>query len=85
MKITLFFLIIISNVIAFTSDNELKTFGFYTNEKSTNGELPIGYTLQLWKYNNTLIGVLRYNEGSFGINTSGFIDNVKYNSKKEYD
>jgi len=68
---------------AFNIEKEVKTFGFYSNEKSNDGEHSKGYTLQLWKYKNTLIGKISYNEGLIGDQISGYISNVKYNSEKE--
>lgn len=78
--------LIFSLFLIFTSfkpESEIKPFGFYSNEKSSDGEHSNGYTLQLWKYKNNLIGKLSYNEGQIGTQVSGFISNVKYNSEKE--
>jgi hypothetical protein len=82
MKTILLTLILISNVSAFTTEKEIRTFGFYSDATSINGGPPVGYTLQLWKYKESLIGRLIYNEGLFGVSISGFIDNVKYNPEK---
>lgn len=66
---------------SFEINNEVRKFGFYSNEISTDGEHSHGYTLQLWKYKNSLIGKLSYNEGLIGDQVSDYISNVNYNSK----
>jgi hypothetical protein len=73
---------LIASLLAFTFFNtkdEVKAFGFYSNEKSNDGNHSIGYTLQLWKYKGALIGQLSYNEAEIGSNARGLITNVKYN------
>ena len=77
------FLIIFSLLFLTSSftDKDVKRFGFYSNEKSTDGEHSIGYTIRLWKYNNNIIGKIEFNEGLIGDQVGGFIQNVKYNSK----
>ncbi|MBG6111887.1 hypothetical protein IWX84_002778 [Flavobacterium sp. CG_9.10] len=81
-RIFIFSLFVI--LTAFDIEKEVKTFGFYSNEKSNDGEHSKGYTLQLWKYRNTLIGKLSYNEGLIGDQISNYISNVKYNSEKKH-
>lgn len=78
IKTILFTLILICNVNAFSLEKDVIKFGFYSNAISFAEEQPVGYTLQLWKYKGSIIGKLIYNEGCFGVNYSGFIDNVKY-------
>ena len=63
----------------FSVNDQVKKFGFYTNEKSSDGEHSIGYTVQLWKYQNSFIGKMAYNQGLIGDQEEGFIKNVKYN------
>ena len=77
-------LLLLLSLLFFTSsfiDNDVKRFGFYSNEKSTDGEHSLGYTIQLWKYDNNIIGKIEFNEGLIGDQVGGFIENVKYNSK----
>ena len=58
---------------------QVKKFGFYTNERSGDGEHSFGYTFQLWKYNNTIIGKVSFTEGLIGDQVSSFISDVHYN------
>lgn len=77
------FLISLALILLLHPENEVKTFGFYSNEKSNDGEHSIGYTLQLWRYKNTLVGKVSYNEALIGDHSSGFISNVKYDPKRK--
>lgn len=82
MKKTFFIFSIFLILTAFNIEKEVKTFGFYSNEKSNDGEHSKGYILQLWKYKNTLIGKISYNEGLIGNQISSYVFNVKYNEEK---
>lgn len=84
MKKAFFVLAIFLILTAFNTEKAIKTFGFYSNEKSNDGEHSQGYTLQLWKYKNTIIGKISYNEGLIGDNISGYIANVKFNKEMLY-
>ncbi len=82
MKKTVILFFVFLLVSAFNSESEVKTFGFYANEKSFDGEHSKGYTLHLWTYKNALIGWISYNEGLIGDQISGDISNVKYDQKR---
>jgi hypothetical protein len=62
---------------------QVKKLGFYTNEVSKDGEHSTGYTLQLWKYNDMIIGQVSYNEGLIGDQISNFISNVQYDPESK--
>lgn len=64
---------------SFQQDTTVKVYGFYSNEKSADGEHSSGYTLHLWQYNGSLIGALAYNEGLIGDQAINTISEVKFN------
>jgi hypothetical protein len=65
---------------SFQQDSSVKVFGFYSNEKSLDGEHSTGYTLHLWKYKGSLIGTVSYNQGIIGDQTIEVINDVKYSN-----
>jgi hypothetical protein len=76
-------IILIISVLVFSSfqqDTSVKVLGFFSNERSSDGEHSVGYTLHLWQYNGSLIGILSFNQGVIGDQAEGVISNVKYNS-----
>lgn len=75
--IILFFSIVV--VSSFRQDTTVRVYGFYSNERSTDGEHSSGYTLQLWQYKSSLIGALSYNEGLIGDQATNTISDVKFN------
>ncbi|ANE52295.1 hypothetical protein [Flavisolibacter tropicus] len=64
---------------AFQQDNTVKVLGFFSNERSADGEHSSGYTLRLWQYNGSLIGILSYNQGLIGDQVVNVISNITYN------
>ncbi|MCW3106176.1 MAG: hypothetical protein JWQ09_682 [Segetibacter sp.] len=64
---------------SFRQDKAIKVFGFYSNEKSSDGEHSKGYILNLWNYKGSFIGTMSYNEGLIGDQTTEIIRDVKYN------
>ena len=63
---------------SFQLDKTVKVFGFFSNEKSTDGEHSKGYTLHLWEYNSQLIGTVSFNEGLIGDQLVNVIEKVRY-------
>ena len=75
-------LILVLSILFFTSfqqDTTVKVLGFFSNERSTDGEHSLGYGLHLWQYKGTLIGTLSYNQGLIGGQVASVISNVNYN------
>lgn len=82
MKITMQWVILALSILvcsSFQQDTPVKVLGFFSNEKSTDGEHSSGYTLNLWQYNASLVGMLSYNEGLIGDQVVNVISNVNYN------
>jgi hypothetical protein len=76
-QIILFLSILIFS--SFQQDTAVKVYGFYSNERSADGEHSSGYTLHLWRYSSSLIGALAYNEGLIGDQATNTIRAVKFN------
>jgi len=78
MKQIIFFLFIFV-FSSFQQNTTVKVLGFFSNERSADGEHSSGYTLHLWQYNGNVIGTLSYNEGLIGDQVVNTINNVKFN------
>ncbi len=76
MKKAFFILSIFLILTAFNTEKEDKNIWLLFKQKSNDGEHSLGYTLELWKYKNTLVGKVSYNKGLIGDQISGYISNV---------
>ena len=60
---------------------EVKAFGCYVNP-GTGGDAP-GYSVQLWSFNNQIIGLVEYRSNAAGRPPQGMLTEVQYDSETE--
>lgn len=59
---------------SYDQESTVELVGFYTNEKSADGEHSSGYFLHLWSISGQLVGKLTVNEGLIGTGKAEWIE-----------